>query len=491
MTVELALLSQVSYGRLEITGSRLPGLLALLAEDRTRVQHLPAGGRAAAGRATRAPGQGGPGPCVTGPGPAHGARSGIHCGSTAVSLPAGGAPELPPGRLAGWETTGVFVADDLVGWLIGQLADAGYQQLITRLRGSDQERALKPAVTAAVTATADEVSPASQRQAVAEQIGQAFGKRRQVPLPRGMPTLLDALQAGIAGQLSVLDDAGRLVVRVPGVPVSEVAAKLTYHLVREIIFRGTESGPLTPLANQLNHDLTHGALAHLTALVSGTRATTGGAVGPVGWPPAEETDPIAPMVHHPVQPDVGARRRPVKLPAVLVVTILVTLAAPAAVLGMKFFAGHSPGKAKAHMTGPSPSGTRSGPLDSPRGERINAYSFSLPSDAYSPLGAARPTLLQVMAASARGQGALQWRSADNPDQFNSGNGDYMVLLPRGTAPTFAACNAQTDPAQSVLAPAGRAFCEVEPEQNIIAIVSVASIHPSIVDLKITIWKYFS
>ena len=33
MTVELALLSRVSYGSLEITGSRLQGLLALLAED--------------------------------------------------------------------------------------------------------------------------------------------------------------------------------------------------------------------------------------------------------------------------------------------------------------------------------------------------------------------------------------------------------------------------------------------------------------------------
>ena len=33
MTVELALLSRVSYGSLEITGSRLQDLLALLAED--------------------------------------------------------------------------------------------------------------------------------------------------------------------------------------------------------------------------------------------------------------------------------------------------------------------------------------------------------------------------------------------------------------------------------------------------------------------------
>ena len=33
MTVELVLLSRVRYGSLEITGSRLQGLLALLAED--------------------------------------------------------------------------------------------------------------------------------------------------------------------------------------------------------------------------------------------------------------------------------------------------------------------------------------------------------------------------------------------------------------------------------------------------------------------------
>src|SRR5690348_10296666 len=33
MTVELSLLSRVSYGSLEITGSRLQDLLALLAED--------------------------------------------------------------------------------------------------------------------------------------------------------------------------------------------------------------------------------------------------------------------------------------------------------------------------------------------------------------------------------------------------------------------------------------------------------------------------
>ena len=43
-----------------------------------------------------------------------------------------------------------------MGWLIGRLADAGYQKVITRLPGGDQERALK---------TVDEISPASQEQA--------------------------------------------------------------------------------------------------------------------------------------------------------------------------------------------------------------------------------------------------------------------------------------------------------------------------------------
>ena len=49
----------------------------------------------------------------------------------------------------------MFVVDALVGWLIGRLADAGYQELNTLVLGSDQERALKAAVTAAVKATAE------------------------------------------------------------------------------------------------------------------------------------------------------------------------------------------------------------------------------------------------------------------------------------------------------------------------------------------------
>ena len=40
-------------------------------------------------------------------------------------------------------------------------------------------------------------------------------------------------------------------------PVSVVADKLTDHLLREITIRGSQGGPLLPLADQLNHDLTH------------------------------------------------------------------------------------------------------------------------------------------------------------------------------------------------------------------------------------------
>jgi hypothetical protein len=41
------------------------------------------------------------------------------------------------------------------------------------------------------------------------------------------------------------------------VPGSVLAERLTGHLVREIMPRGSRGGPLTPLADQLNHDLTH------------------------------------------------------------------------------------------------------------------------------------------------------------------------------------------------------------------------------------------
>ena len=118
--------------------------------------------------------------------------------------------------------------DDLLGWLVGRVADADYQKLLTRFRGSDRDsdRALKPALETAVKAT-HEICPADSEQAdrVAGQINKAFGHKR-VPLPPGQRTLLEALQAEIAGQLSAADDAGQPPVMLAGVPVSELATKL-------------------------------------------------------------------------------------------------------------------------------------------------------------------------------------------------------------------------------------------------------------------------
>jgi hypothetical protein len=199
----------------------------------------------------------------------------------------------------------VFVVDDLVVWLVGRLADAGYQRLVTRVRGSDQERALKETVTAAVQATVSEIGPSDGEEAdrAAEQINKAFRRRDPVPLPPGQPTVLEALQAGIAGKLSVLDDAGQSAVSLPGVPVSDVAAKLTGHLVREIQVRGSRGGPLADLADQLNHDLTHlqgqrleGMLAQVLDWLGHGQAPPGGAAGPVGWPLAEVSAPHRPLL---------------------------------------------------------------------------------------------------------------------------------------------------------------------------------------------------
>ena len=57
----------------------------------------------------------------------------------------------------------VFVADDLGAWLIGMLADAGRKKLTALVLGSDQERALRSAATAAVQRTANELRPGDEQ----------------------------------------------------------------------------------------------------------------------------------------------------------------------------------------------------------------------------------------------------------------------------------------------------------------------------------------
>jgi hypothetical protein len=213
----------------------------------------------------------------------------------------------------------VFVVDDLVSWLTGRLADAGYQKVSTRLFGSPQDRALKQAVLVAVQATAAEIAPADKDRAehLAGRISGAFGKRVPVRLPPGPLTRLEALRAGIAGQLSVLDgaDAG-----LPDVTAGVVADRLIVHLIHEISARSSNGGPLQPLASQLNDDLTHlqgqqiyrqgQRIEHtLTRLADDNQATLTGAAGlgsaaldggpvrPAGAVQVIETDPRRLGVH--------------------------------------------------------------------------------------------------------------------------------------------------------------------------------------------------
>jgi hypothetical protein len=163
-----------------------------------------------------------------------------------------------PGKLHGcWQTADV-VFDNLGEWLIGQLADAGRQSLTRPALGHELKRALEQATAAAVRATAEEMSPSGSVSAdqVAMVISDAF--RYPVPVaPLARPTtLLEGLQAEIARQLAVLDnaeltDTGRTSVVFPGVPVTVLAYRLTGHLVQEIIIRGSSGGPLAPLADQL------------------------------------------------------------------------------------------------------------------------------------------------------------------------------------------------------------------------------------------------
>ena len=174
----------------------------------------------------------------------------------------------------------MFVVDDLLGWLVGLVADTGRKKLVTLLWGTDQERALRSAVETAVAATARELAPsAEQADQLAMAVSEVFHGAPKVALA-GQGTLLEVLQAGIADRVAVLEDppatgTGRSPMELLRMPGGVLAQTLAGHLVHEITVRGAQGGPLTPLADQLNHDMTHlqgerleGMLAQVVSMVT-------------------------------------------------------------------------------------------------------------------------------------------------------------------------------------------------------------------------------
>jgi hypothetical protein len=239
----------------------------------------------------------------------------------------------------------VFVAEALAGWLVGQLADAGRRRLDTWLGSSDQERALQQAATAAIQSTARQLRPEPATtddpqgaDHLARVIDQAF---QHAPTPAesmaDCATLLQGLQAGVAVRLAVLGDAqvtgtGRSSAALLGVSAQALADLLTSQLLRELLARGASGGPLAPLADQLNHDLTHlqgqqhsASLARLTNELRAVLATLhrldwqnwsvpSKPPPPIGRPIHELTDPFALEVHRAI--DAPSRTAPLPvLPA--------------------------------------------------------------------------------------------------------------------------------------------------------------------------------
>jgi hypothetical protein len=158
----------------------------------------------------------------------------------------------------------MWIADDLGAWLIGRLADAALKRLTTFALGTDQERALRSAAKAAAQRTAEELCPDDEERAerVAGDINRAFRALAPGVPSKAQATLLETLQAEIAGQLTQLDS--RLLTSIGDSPANELEApaenlakRLTHNLIREIKARATDGGQLAPLADQLNHDETH------------------------------------------------------------------------------------------------------------------------------------------------------------------------------------------------------------------------------------------
>ena len=156
-----------------------------------------------------------------------------------------------------------FVAGVFAQWLLEQLADAGSRGLTSFVFGDAQERALRSAAAAAIRLTVVDFSPEGGARAenLALVINQVFGEPVR-PRRTRYATLLQDLQAQISAQLKPLSnpdltETGKSWTALYDISSKELAESLTGHLVREIVSRGAHGGPLTPLANQIGHDLTH------------------------------------------------------------------------------------------------------------------------------------------------------------------------------------------------------------------------------------------
>jgi WD40 repeat protein len=157
-----------------------------------------------------------------------------------------------------------FVADDLAAWLIGLLAEAGRRGLTTFVLGTGQERELRSTAAVAVRSTATEFRPDDHEQAeyLAMAVSQVFSDPVQNELAGANVTMLESLHAGIARQLISLGDpnltgTGKSWAEIQELSLDVLADTLTGHVVREISARASRGGPLTPLAAQLNSDMTH------------------------------------------------------------------------------------------------------------------------------------------------------------------------------------------------------------------------------------------
>jgi hypothetical protein len=100
------------------------------------------------------------------------------------------------------------------------------------------------------------VEDPEQADYVAQAINHVFGDGLgpAVPVARS-ETVLNALSAGIAGKLAVLDDGdntwSRATAGLLGMPSELIATELTHDLVQEVMSRGAGGGPLEALARQL------------------------------------------------------------------------------------------------------------------------------------------------------------------------------------------------------------------------------------------------
>ncbi len=151
--------------------------------------------------------------------------------------------------------------DALTTWLLQRLTESSVRRLRALVFGTELEQALRKISSSALKDTAEQLQAENSEEFILV-VAQVFSAPSiETDTSDQELTVLETLISGIRTQVAVLDDrdqtgTGRSAADILGVPGARIANALATNVVDGIRRHALSGGPLLPLSQQLNSDIT-------------------------------------------------------------------------------------------------------------------------------------------------------------------------------------------------------------------------------------------